>query len=104
MKSYLKLFGPSIDKGIDALFDLMKNLGKRFQYGNMISYIVSTIDPSVDLTTGKMIGRGIQPLGEYDFIIEWTESPSSEQVRALIRRIDGALLYTGCRYTVTTKE
>ena len=104
MKSYIKLFGPSIDKGLDSLYDLMKDLGKRYQYGDMVSHIVSVIDPSLDLLTGKMVRKGRIQLGEYDFVVEWAQIPETEQVRGLIRRIDEALLYTGCRYTITSKE
>jgi len=103
MKSYIKLFGPSIDMGLDALNRLIKDLGKRYQYGEMVSHIVSIIDPSIDLLTGTLIRKGREELGEYDFVVEWSQAPSAEQVRSLIKRIDEALLYTGCRYTITTK-
>jgi hypothetical protein len=43
-------------------------------------------------------------VGDYDYAIEWQQPPKPEEVRPLIRRIDEALLYTGCRYTITTKE
>jgi len=62
MKSYIKLFGPSIDKGLDSLHDLIKELGKRYQYGDMVSHIVSVIDPSLDLMTGKLIRKGKETL------------------------------------------
>lgn len=103
MNSYIKLFGPSIDKGYSALIDMVESLGKTFIYGDMVSHIVSTIDPKMDLRTGRLIGRGVEVLGEHDFIIEWKENPSLEQVRGLMRQIDDALMYTGCRYTITTK-
>jgi len=104
MKSYIKLFGPSIDKALDALDNLIKELPRGYEYGKAISQIISIIDPSIDLMTGKMIRRGWEQLGDYDFIIEWAEIPSSKEVRSLIKRIDMALLYTGCHYTITTKE
>jgi uncharacterized iron-regulated protein len=103
MKSYVKLYGPSIDKGIEALDDLLKDLKKRYQYGDMVSHIISVVDPSLDLITGQLIRQGREQLGEYDFAVEWDQTPRHEQVRALIRHIDEALLYTGCRYTITTK-
>ncbi|MCW3992242.1 MAG: hypothetical protein NWE79_06010 [Candidatus Bathyarchaeota archaeon] len=103
MRSYIKLYGPSIDKGIDALDELLKELGKRYQYGDMVSHIVSVVDPSLDLRTGKLIRGGRENLGEHDFVVEWEQEPTFEQVRGLIRQIDEALLYTGCRYTITTK-
>jgi len=104
LKSYIKLYGPSIEKGLDALNDMVKDVNKRFQYGDMVSHIVSVIDPSVDLLTGKMILEGKVEVGEYDFVVEWVFPPNAEQVRGLIRQIDEALLYTGCRYTITTKR
>ena len=102
MKSYIKLFGPSIDKGIDALDDLLRNLRKRFHLGERISHIVSIVDPSIDLKTGEYLSH--QQLGEFDFFVEWLTPPNVEHVRELTRRIDEALLYTGCRYTITTRE
>lgn len=104
MKSYIKLFGPSIDKGLEALNQLMKELRKRYQYGDMVSHIVSVIDPTIDLMTGTLIDRGFTQLGDFDFVIEWQQTPTPEQVRMLIRRIDEALLYTGCMYRITTKQ
>ncbi|MCW4035676.1 MAG: hypothetical protein NWE75_00625 [Candidatus Bathyarchaeota archaeon] len=103
MKSFIKLYGPSIDKGLDALDDLLKELGKRYQYGDMVSHIISVVDPSIDLKTGKLIRKGRESLGEEDFVVEWEQDPTFEQVKALIKHIDEALLYTGCRYTITTK-
>jgi hypothetical protein len=103
MNSYIKLYGPSIDKGYEALIQMMESLGTIFKYGDMVSHIVSTIDPSMDIRTGRLISRGLEVLGEYDFIIEWKENPSLEQVRGLMKHIDEALLYTGCRYTITTQ-
>ncbi len=103
MRSYIKLYGPSIDKGIDALDELLKELSKRYQYGDMVTHIISVVDPSLDLRTGKLIRGGRENLGDHDFVVEWEQEPTFEQVRGLIRQIDEALLYTGCRYTITTK-
>ncbi len=104
MKSYVKLYGPSIDRGIEALNKLLKELNKRYQYGEMVSHIVSVVDPSLDLMTGRLIRGGRESLGDYDFFVEWEQDPSFEQVRGLIRQIDEALHYTGCRYSIVTKE
>jgi hypothetical protein len=104
LKSYIKLYGPSIDKGIDALDELLKELSKRYQYGDMVSHIVSVVDPAIDLRTGKLIRGGRENLGEYDFVLEWEQEPNFDQVRGLVRQIDEALLYTGCRYTITTRD
>jgi hypothetical protein len=104
MRSYIKLYGPSIDRGYDALDDLLKELQKRYQYGEMVAHIISVVDPSIDLYTGKLIREGMETLGENDYVIEWEQEPSFKQVRGLIRQIDEALLYTGCRYTMVTKK
>jgi len=104
MKSYIKLIGPSIDRGIEALDRLVQDLSKRYKYGDMITHIVSTIDPRIDLRTGTLISRASIQIGDYDFVVQWKENPNPEQIRSLVRSIDEALLYTGCRYTITTKE
>jgi hypothetical protein len=103
MKSYIKLYGPSIDKGIEALDVLLKHLKKRYPYGDMVSHIISVVDPSLDLITGQLIRKGREQLGEHDYIVEWEQEPTFDQVRGLIRQIDEALMYTGCRYTITTR-
>ena len=104
MKSYLRLIGPSIDKGIEALNKLVVELEKKYPYGEMITHIVSVIQPGIDLRTGGLIARGGIQLGDFDYVIQWKEIPSAEQVRSLVRNIDEALQYTGCRYMITTKE
>lgn len=101
MRSYIKLIGPSVDKGIEALDNMLSDLRRRFQYGDRVSHIVSVVDPTIDLATGEYVSLG--QLGEYDFYVEWLSPPNVEHVRGLIRCIDEALLYTGCRYTITTK-
>jgi hypothetical protein len=103
MRSYIKLYGPSIDKGLDGLDDLLKNLGKGYPYGDMVTHIISIVDPSLDLMTNKLVSGGRELLGECDYVIEWSQIPNHEQVRSLIKRIDSALLYTGCRYTIVTR-
>jgi len=102
IKSYIKLYGPSLDKGIDAMDKLLSNFKKRFRNGKMVSTIITFVDPSVDLSTGKLIRDGKETLGKYDYVIEWIDPPSIEQVRDLIRHIDQALDQTGCKYTITT--
>ena len=104
MKSYIKLYGPSIDRGIDALDELTRDLKNRYKHGESISHIISIIDPDYDMITGKHILKGIEQLGEYDYYVEWMFPPTTEQVRGLIKCIDEALMYTGCRYTITTKR
>ena len=102
IKSYVKLYGPSLDKGIDAMDELLSNFKKWFRNGRMVSTIISFVDPSIDYGAGKLIRDGKETLGRYDYVIEWVNPPSIEQVRGLIRHIDQALEQTGCRYTIAT--
>ncbi|MEM2136826.1 MAG: hypothetical protein QXI93_02590 [Candidatus Methanomethylicia archaeon] len=103
MRSYIKLYGPSIDRGLEALDKLMRDITKIYPYGDAVQQIISIVNPNIDLKTGKMIRGGREQIGDYDYIIEWGDTPTTEQLRSLIKRIDEALLYTGCRYTITTK-
>jgi 5,10-methylenetetrahydrofolate reductase len=43
-------------------------------------------------------------LGEYDFFFEWFKPPTTDQVEALIEKIDETLEPLGVRYTITTKR
>jgi hypothetical protein len=103
MKSYIKLYGPSIDRAFDALDEKFKELNKHYPFGEIILHAISHVDPSIDMVTGSLVQRGREELGDYDYVVEWNEEPKMEQVRGLIRQVDEALLYTGCRYTITTK-
>jgi hypothetical protein len=69
IKSYVKLYGPSLDKGIDAMDELLRNFKKWFRNGKMVSPIVSVVDHSIDYGTGKLIRDGKETLGRYDYAI-----------------------------------
>ena len=103
MKSYLKLYGPSIDKGIEALDRKFNEIKQHHPYGDVIYHAISIIVPSYDMETEQLVREGREELGDYDFVVEWKQDPTIEQVRGLIRQVDEALMYTGCRYTITTK-
>jgi hypothetical protein len=55
------------------------------------------------MVTGDLVQEGREELGDYDYAVEWNQEPTVEHVRGLIKQVDEALLYTGCRYTITTK-
>jgi len=103
MKSYIKLYGPSIDRAIEALEERFRDLNRHFPYGKVILHAISLVDPSIDMVTGDLVQEGREELGDYDYAVEWNQEPTVEHVRGLIRQVDEALLYTGCRYTITTK-
>jgi hypothetical protein len=48
LRSYIKLMGPSIDKGIDALDNVLGDLRRRYHIGGRVSNIVSIVDPTID--------------------------------------------------------
>lgn len=96
------MYGPSLDKSIDAMDKLLSDFKKWFRNGIMVSTIITFVDPSIDFNTGKLIRDGKETLEKYDYVIEWIDPPSIEQVMDLIRYIDQALEQTGCKYTITT--
>ncbi len=66
-------------------------------------HAISIVDPTIAMVTGNLVRDGREELGDYDYAVEWNQEPTVEHVRGLIRQVDEALLYTGCRYTITTK-
>ena len=86
MESKIKIYGPPIEKAIDKLQKLAKEL-PTISEGNLSRSII----PS-----GETI------MGDFDFVFHWAKNPDEKQLRELIARIDKALNGIGCRYTVTT--
>jgi hypothetical protein len=87
MRSYIKIYGPPIDKAITELQKLAEEL-PNISNGK--------ISRSVVLSGEIMIG-------DYDFAFEWVKKPDEKQVRHLIFKIDESLRDLGCRYTIATK-
>lgn len=88
MSSKIKIYGPPIDKAVDALQKLANEI------------------PTI---SNAHIGRGIVPsgetlMGDFDFVFHWARKPEEKHLRKLINRIDEALGDLGCRYTITTTE
>ena len=86
MESKIKIYGPPIDKAINELQKLAKEL------------------PTI--SNGE-ISRSIIPsgetlMGDFDFIFHWAKEPDEKQLRQLIFSIDESLKDIGCRYTITT--
>ena len=99
MKSCIKLFGPRIFEGLEALEAMVKEIKEDVSYGR----VMTRIDPSLNLITKEMIADGEEVVGGYDFVIEWRGKPSPKSLRELIRKIDRVLAPSGCRYTITTQ-
>ena len=85
-KSYIKVYGPPIEKAIEALEQLAKDLPKI----------------SKGTVTSTMIISGEAVVGDYDFVFEWSIQPTERNIRTLIFNIDEMLKDLGCRYTVVT--
>lgn len=88
MKSFIKLYGPPIDKALEKLKKVVSD------FPNI----------SKGKITHELILEGITILGDYDFIIEWKGNPTAEDIRLLIKSIDDVLKPLDCRYTIITKE
>ena len=93
MRSYIKLYGPNLEKALKALEDLLSKEEKVVG--------AETIYPA---KPRGLFSSSKVTVGEYDFVFEWIESPTVEDITALISDIDDALTPTKCKYTITTKE
>lgn len=125
-RSYIKIYGPPILKGIRALQKIAVEMSKettvRFydayvptftpdvmatgDYRTAYEEYLRGIDVSLPITTEervKLISRASDTLGEYDFFFEWGEEPKKAQVLELVEKIDEALAECGCTYTIVTK-
>lgn len=121
VRSYIRIYGPPILKGIKALEAVAVEISKatkvKFSHkcipyphaqqrdtSDWDKYIQSMKDTYVDCYEPvRLISESNQMLGEYDFFYEWTEKPKMEQLDNLITKIDEAFDQLGCNYTITTK-
>ena len=87
MRSYIKIYGPPIDKAITELEGLANEL-PTISKGKISRGVVLSGEPMI---------------GDFDFAFEWVKKPDETQVRYLIFNIDEALRDIGCRYTIVTK-
>jgi len=87
MKSYIKIYGPPIEKAIIELKKVAVDL-PTISKGNL---------------SRSMIPSGETMIGDFDFAFEWTKEPNETQLLRLIFNIDEALRDLGCRYTIVTK-
>ena len=87
MKSYIKIYGPPIEKAIRELQKLAKELP---------TISKGEISRSVILSGETM-------KGDYDYAFKWVTEPDEDQLLRLIFNIDETLNDLGCRYTIVTK-
>jgi hypothetical protein len=83
MKSYIKVFGPPIEKAIKELQKLAEDLP---------TISKGEISRSVVLSGKTMTG-------DFDFAFEWAKEPDEDKLLCLIFNIDEVLGSLGCRYT-----
>jgi len=123
MKSYVKLYGPSVSKAIVALRKVaidfpevcIMDTGIAAAQNVTASGFGSLDTPeSIQSFFGgekaiseercdNIISKSGESLGEHDFFFEWFQKPSVAQVEELITKIDEVLVPTKARYTMTTK-
>ena len=125
-RSYVKLYGPPIIKGLKALENLAVEMSKittmRFysalvptydpmriptdEYGFRLEQYLTGIPAIESIPSSeriKLISRASDTLGEHDFFFDWGGEPTKAQVLELIEKIDEALAKCGCKYTIITK-
>ena len=116
MKSFIKIQGPPVVKGIKALQKIAIDTPEVCIMDTTISMFKpgDSQDSYVDFfgTMGlpisaercdSIISKSGESLGDYDFYFDWFKNPSVDELLGLIEKIDKALKASGCRYTITTK-
>jgi len=123
MKSYVKLYGPSVseaivalrkvaidfpevcimDTGISAAQDVTASGFGSLDTPESIQSFFGGEKAISEERCDNIISKSGESLGEHDFFFEWFQKPSVAQVEELIIKIDEALVPTKARYTMTTK-
>jgi hypothetical protein len=127
MISYIKIYGPPINRAIKALEEIAINMpevcimnkiiesfpeltppritsGGDFASGPHIDYFRAVDSEATIERCNNIISRSGEQLGDYDFFFEWFKKPSSDELYDLRERIDNALSPLGCKYTISTKN
>ena len=131
MKSYIKLYGPPINKALKVLRSvavdlpevcvmdtaLEADLGFSSIVGpggiagaggqaslDSVQMVMSYFGSDIpEERCDTIISKSGERLGEYDFYFEWFKNPTIAEIEDLISRVDEALTPTGVHYTITTK-
>ena len=104
MKSCIKLSGPSISEALDRLDTLLAGLNKGEGVETICGQKEIPIPVRIKGSTISAFKTGTTIIGDYDYVFEWYEKPTLDDVKELILIIDAALKPTGCRYTLTTTD
>ena len=117
MRSYIKLYGPPVLKGIKELEKLAINMPEVCVMDTIIAASpvpMGDDDPTYDYFSvggpvtrercGKIVSKNGEMLGDHDFFFEWFKNPTQAELNDLIQKIDEVLAPLGCKYTITTKR
>lgn len=116
MKSYVRIYGPPLLKGIKALEKLAVNMPEVCIVDTMIESAMpqfntqegvlnyfASVGGIPEKRCGNIISKSGIKMGDTDFVFEWFKEPKMEQINTLIEMIDGALTPLGVKYTIATK-
>ncbi len=81
--SLLKFYGPSISEAIQAMNRL--------------------VDQTPLLREGIIDNKPLTLIGEFDFALQWSRYPETDEIISFLEKIDEILAPTGVWYTITTK-
>ncbi|MCD6155309.1 MAG: hypothetical protein J7J22_06055 [Candidatus Verstraetearchaeota archaeon] len=118
MKTYIKIYGPPIVEALQALEHVAVEISKEMPeitFYDVLGGTATSLEQEITSVYGlveeeavmkhveRLVSKSGWTLGEYDFYFEWARTPTFEELKKLISKVDEALKPLGCRYTVTTK-
>jgi hypothetical protein len=118
MKTYVKIYGPPLYDAIKALEKIAIDSPALCIMDHLIPYdfYMGDFSATQDVHTyfgnlgelsiercSNILSKSVEGMGEYDFIFDWFQKPSQEQITDLIQKIDKALTPLNCKYTLVTK-
>jgi hypothetical protein len=120
MKSYIKIIGPPLHEAILALQSISKEMPlvtHREVFTETKQPDFTDIDASRDFFMNthlqdypiyrnnqvNIIKNGKAVMGDYDFIFEWVQKPTVENIIELVKRIDEEFSRLGSQYMMSTK-
>jgi len=116
MRSYVRIYGPPLLKGIKALEKMAVNMPEvciidtmiesampQFNTQEGVMNYFSSVGGIPEKRCGNIISKSGIKMSDFDFVFEWFKEPKMEQVNVLIEMIDDVLTPLGVKYTITTK-
>ena len=98
IRSYIKLYGPSISKAREALTEFcLKNSEVELESLQLPIVPQERSSPFLKVFVGQQIN-----IVDWSFSFEWKKEPSIEDIKILIKKLDDCIAPTGAKYTITT--